>query len=185
MWRGFGAICGSRCAPNTISCDCSNSCQVNKVDDHLAGLETSDRSRLTELTKSLQIISQQADSHLLNINVAIATAIGIRDAQAKFHDFLSTPILFRQPVEDAIKYVIDSMEKQKMLFLNYKSRKDSTMSLVYNLVTQSDAANNIELAKSMKSDSTSMNSIAALTMLFLPGTFTSVSKSTTLGRLVN
>lgn len=185
MWRGFGAICGSRYAPITISCDCSNSCQVNKVDDHLTGLETSDRSRLAELTKSLQIISQQADSHLLNINVAIATAIGIRDAQAKFHDFFSTPILFRQPVEDAIKYVIDSMEKQKMLFLNYKSRKDSTVSLVYNLVTQSDAANNIELAKSMKSDSTSMNSIAALTMLFLPGTFTSVSKSTTLGRLVN
>ncbi|EAW25192.1 uncharacterized protein NFIA_106810 [Aspergillus fischeri NRRL 181] len=147
--------------------------QVNKVDDHLAGLETSDRGRLTELTKSLQIISQQADSHLLNADVAIITATGIRDTQAKLHDYLSTPTLFRQPAEDAITYVIDSMEKQKMLFLNYKSRKDSTMSLVYNLVTQSDAANNIQLAQSMKRDSTSMSSIAALTMLFLPGTFTS------------
>jgi hypothetical protein len=149
--------------------------QVNKVDDHLAGLENSDRSRLTELTKSLQIISQQADSHLLNANIALATARGTRDAQARLHDHLGTPTVFRQAAEDAVKYVIDSMEKQKMLFLNYKSRKDGTMSLVYNLVTQGDAANNIELARSMKRDSTSMSAIAALTMLFLPGTFTSVS----------
>jgi hypothetical protein len=149
--------------------------QVNKVDDHLAGLETSDRSRLTELTKSLQIISQQADSHLLNANVALVTARGTRDVQARLHDHLSTPAVFRQAAEDAIAYVIDSMEKQKMLFLNYKGRKDGTMSLVYNLVTQADAANNIHLARSMKRDSTSMSAIAALTMIFLPGTFTSVS----------
>ncbi|KAI9147060.1 Notoamide biosynthesis cluster protein M' [Paramyrothecium foliicola] len=147
--------------------------QVNKVEDHLAGLETSDRGRLTELTKSLQIISQQANSHLLNADVALLTAREIHDIQAKLHDQLSTPAVFRQPSEDAIKYVIDSMEKQKMLFLNYKSRKDGTMSLVYNLVTQSDAANNIRLAQSMKRDSTSMSAIAALTMIFLPGTFTS------------
>ncbi|CZR49070.1 uncharacterized protein FPRO_12507 [Fusarium proliferatum ET1] len=147
--------------------------QVNKVDDHLAGLETSDRGKLTELTKSLQIISQQADSQLLSIDVAIITATGIRDAQAKLQNYLSTPTLFRQPAEDAINYVIDSMKKHKMLFLNYKGRKDSTMGLVYNLVTQSDAANNIQLARSMKRDSTSMSAIACLTMIFLPGTFTS------------
>lgn len=109
--------------------------------------------------------------------------MGIRDTQAKLHDYLSTPKLFRQSAEDAIKYVIDSMEKQKMLFLNYKSRKDGTMSLVYNLVTQSDAANNIELAQSMKRDSTSMSAIAALTMVFLPGTFTSVSQLITSGKM--
>lgn len=109
--------------------------------------------------------------------MAIITAKGIRETQAKLHDYLSTPKLFRQPAEDAISYVISSMEKQKMLFLNYKGRKDGTMSLVYNLVTQSDAANNIELGKSMKRDSTSMSAIATLTMLFLPGTFTSVCYS--------
>jgi len=49
------------------------------------------------------------------------------------------------------------------------------MSLVYNLVTQQDAANNIQIAADMKRDSTSMNAIAALTMVFLPGTFTAVS----------
>ena len=47
------------------------------------------------------------------------------------------------------------------------------MNLVYNLVTQQDALNNLELAAEMKKDSTSMISIAIVTMMvFLPGTFT-------------
>ncbi|TQV94442.1 hypothetical protein IF1G_06453 [Cordyceps javanica] len=150
--------------------------QINKVDDHLSGLEFGNRGHLTELTKSLQIISQQADSHLLNADVAIITARGTHDVQTKLHKHLSTPVSCRQAAEDAIEYVINSMEKQKLLFLNYKSRKDGTMSLVYNLVTQSDAANNIQLSRSMKRDSASMSAIAALTMVFLPGTFTSTSQ---------
>jgi hypothetical protein len=47
--------------------------------------------------------------------------------------------------------------------------------LVSILVEQQDAASNILLATSMKRDSTSMSAIAALTMVFLPGTFTAVS----------
>lgn len=82
--------------------------------------------------------------------------------------------LSRQRVVDTISYVISSMQKQKIWFLNYKQRKDSTMTLVYNLVTQQDAANNILLSSEMKKDSTSMNAIAGLTMTFLPGTFTAV-----------
>jgi hypothetical protein len=75
---------------------------------------------------------------------------------------------------DAIDYVIQSLEKQKLWFLNYKNRKDGMMGLVFNLVTQQDAANTIEIAADTKRDSTSMNAIAALTMIFLPGTFTAV-----------
>ncbi|KAI9667758.1 MAG: hypothetical protein M1821_000575 [Bathelium mastoideum] len=149
-----------------------NVLKVNKVDDHLGGLGTNDTNRLSELTKSLQIISQQADSHLLNADVAIITAKAILDAHRKLHATLSTPERAQQQATDSISYVISSMEKQRMLFTNYKNRKDSTMSLVYNLVTQRDAANNIEMTADMKRDSTSMNAIAALTMVFLPGTFT-------------
>lgn len=146
--------------------------QINKVDDHLAGLETSDRKKLGELTKQLQIISQNADSHIANADVAIITATGIRDGHRRLIESLpgSSPFIL-QRVEDSISYVISSMEKQRMWFLNYKQRKDSTMSLVYNLVTQQDAANNFQISHSMKQDSTSMNAIAALTMVFLPGTF--------------
>ncbi|ORY14024.1 hypothetical protein BCR34DRAFT_647262 [Clohesyomyces aquaticus] len=146
--------------------------QINKVDDHLAGLATAERSRLGELTKSLQIISQQANSHLLNADVAIITGRGIRELHKSLHEMLQTPIRVSQRSADTISYIIESVEKQRMLFKNYQSRKDGTMSLVYNLVTQQDAANNIELAASMKQDSASMNAIAALTMVFLPGTFT-------------
>ncbi|KAJ5174370.1 uncharacterized protein N7482_000247, partial [Penicillium canariense] len=146
--------------------------QINKVDDHLGGLETSDRAKLGDLTKQLQIISQNADSHIGNADVAIITATAIQNAHSRLIPSLprSSPFIY-QRVDDSISYVIGSMKKQKIWFLNYKQRKDSTMSLVYNLVTQQDAANNIQIAHSMKQDSTSMNAIAALTMVFLPGTF--------------
>ena len=146
--------------------------QINKVNDHLAGLETSDRSRLGDLTKQLQIVSQNADSHIANADVAIFTASAIRDAHSRLAPQLpNSRTYIQRRAEDSISYVISSMEKQKTWFLNYKQRKDSTMSLVYNLVTQQDAANNIQIARSMKEDSTSMTSIAVLTMVFLPGTF--------------
>lgn len=149
--------------------------QVNKVDDHLLGLDTNDRRKLGELTKQLQIISQNADSHLGNADVAIITATAIRTTHARLHQALNSPGCVYERASDSITYVIESMEKQKIWFLNYKNRKDSTMALVYNLVTQQDAASNIQLAASTKRDSTSMNAIAALTMFFLPGTFTAVS----------
>jgi hypothetical protein len=149
--------------------------QIDKVDDHLAGLETNDRRRLGELTKELQIISQNADSHLGNADVAIITASAIRTAHARLHEAMGSPPRVFERASDSITYVIESMQKQKIWFLNYKNRKDSTMALVYNLVTQQDAASNIQLAVSMKRDSTSMNAIAALTMVFLPGTFIAVS----------
>lgn len=140
-------------------------------------MENSDRARLGELTKQLQIISQNADSHIANADVAIITANHIRSAHARLHVSVSLAPFAHQRVHDAIEYVIKSMEKQKIWFLNYKGRKDSTMNLVFNLVTQQDAANNIQLSASMKKDSTSMNAIAALTMVFLPGTFTAVCYS--------
>ncbi|KAL3489033.1 hypothetical protein BJX62DRAFT_166112 [Aspergillus germanicus] len=146
--------------------------QINKVDDHLAGLSDSDRRNLSNLTKQLQIISQNADSHLGNADVAIITASAIRTVHGHLHKAIGSPVQVHERAADSINYVIESVQKQKIWFLNYKARKDSTMALVYNLVTQQDAASNIQIAASMKRDSTSMNAIAALTMVFLPGTFT-------------
>ncbi|KAL4925927.1 uncharacterized protein BDV17DRAFT_166433 [Aspergillus undulatus] len=145
--------------------------QVNKVDDHLAGLEDSDRRQLSDLTKQLQIISQNADSHLGNADVSIITATALRTVHDRLHRAIASPTQVHERAADSITYVIESMQKQKIWFLNYKNRKDSTMALVYNLVTQQDAASNIQIASSMKRDSTSMNAIAAMTMAFLPGTF--------------
>lgn len=145
---------------------------INKVEDHLDGFVTGDQAKLGDLTKQLQIISQNSDAHIGNADVAIITATAIQNAHSRLVPLLprSSPFIY-QRADGSISYVIASMEKQKMWFLNYKQRKDSIMSLFYNLVTQQDAANNIQIAHSMKQDSTSMNAIAALTMVFLPGTF--------------
>jgi hypothetical protein len=48
------------------------------------------------------------------------------------------------------------------------------MDLVFHFGQQTDNMNNIELGADMKRDSTSMNAIVGLTMVFLPGTFTAV-----------
>ncbi|KAF2811503.1 uncharacterized protein BDZ99DRAFT_385208, partial [Mytilinidion resinicola] len=122
--------------------------------------------------------SQNADIHTGNANVATITAKAIRDVHKRLHTTVRSRPSASQRGRDAIDYAIECMSKQKMWFLNYKSRKHSIMSLVYNLVTQQDAANNFEIAKDMKTDSTSMNSISALTMAFLPGTFAASVLST-------
>ncbi|KAF2715238.1 hypothetical protein K504DRAFT_457409 [Pleomassaria siparia CBS 279.74] len=145
---------------------------INKVDDHLAGLEASDGSKLKELTKKLQIVSQSADSHIANAEVFLCTAKAIQDVARRSSDQAGNRSRVRQRTADAIQYAVQSMEKQRRWFKSYKARKDSTMNLVYNLVTQQDALNNLGLAAEMKKDSTSMISIAIVTMVFLPGTFT-------------
>ena len=51
-----------------------------------------------------------------------------------------------------------------------KSRKDTTMNLVYNIVSQKEAESSLAIARDSKKDSSSMKAIAALTMVFLPAT---------------
>ena len=82
--------------------------------------------------------------------------------------------LYDHRLASRMDYLIASMLKQKMWLLNYRDRKDIAMSLVFNLVTQQDASNNMDIAKDMRRDSSSLNGIGLLTMIFLPGTFTSV-----------
>lgn len=144
-----------------------------------------ERSRLDLLTKELQIISFNADSHLANAAVAIGNLNSIKLAHQRIHPLhysasdAANNVASEVSIErtaDAIDYLIESSEKQRMWFLSYQNRKNNTMGLVYNLVTQQDAANNIGIAVEMRKDSSSMNAIAALTMVFLPGTFTAVSK---------
>jgi Mg2+ and Co2+ transporter CorA len=54
-----------------------------------------------------------------------------------------------------------------------KKTKAKEVHQVFNLVTQQDSVTNTDIARETKADSSSMKTIAALTMIFLPGTFTS------------
>jgi len=81
------------------------------------------------------------------------------------------------------------VESQKRWLLSYKSRKDDTLNLVslpcrywirtsrtklsqvFSLVTQQDIRTSNAIAEETKADGAAMKTIAAPTMVFLPGTF--------------
>lgn len=134
------------------------------------------------MTIELQIISKDVNKLLGDVDVACRTLAKFQEAFSRFDEQPAKACFAavsdqncRRHLMDTLQYLHTSMDKQKMWLYNYRDRKDIAMSLVFNLVTQQDATNNIEIAKDMKRDSSSMNWIALLTMLFLPGTFTSVS----------
>jgi hypothetical protein len=141
------------------------------VEEQIGG-GTKDRAELRELTRKLQIISQNADSHIANAGVTIISAKGIQATHAKLHRALESSPRSMERGADTIEYNINSLKKQKIWFLGYKNRKDGMMSVVFNLVIQQDTANSIDT----KRDNTSMNAITALTMVFLPGAFTVESR---------
>lgn len=147
------------------------------------------------MTIELQIISKDANKLITDVDVASRNLVKAQETLAcleKHHGQIPVPCAhppgfpstlsstsahysLRQQLIDTIEYLHSSMDKQRMWLNNYLNRRDIAMSLVFNLVTQQDAANNFRIAEKMKHDSSSMNGIALLTMIFLPGTFTSVS----------
>lgn len=163
--------------------------QLRAVDE-LSVQESANRKGLADVTIELQIISKDVNKLISDVDVASRNLAKTQEALSHLdhsytHD-LSTPPCnpppsysdhndIQQQLIETLDYLNSSMDKQKMWLHSYRDRKDIAMSLVFNLVTQQDAANNISIAKAMKRDSSSMNGIALLTMVFLPGTFTSVS----------
>lgn len=150
--------------------------QLRAVDE-LSSQETANRKGLADVTIELQIISKDVNKLISDIDVESRNLAKMEEALSRLDQIcnttLSVPSIHRQQLVDTLQYLISSMDKQKMWLHNYRDRKDIAMSLVFNLVTQQDAANNIRIAKEMRRDSSSMNGIALLTMVFLPGTFTS------------
>ena len=149
--------------------------------DELSAQETANRKGLADVTIELQIISKDVNKLITDIDVASRILTKMQEAYFRLDKAsnltMSVSLTHRQQLADTIQYWCSSMDKQKMWLHNYRDRKDIAMSLVFNLVTQQDAANNFGISKAMKKDSSSMNGIALLTMVFLPGTFTSVSTS--------
>lgn len=156
------------------------SLQLRAVDE-LSAQETANRKGLAHVTIELQIISKDVNKLVSDVDVASRNLARMQEALNRLDQTFGTTasgiFAHRQQVADTLEYLFSSMDKQKMWLYNYRDRKDIAMNLVFNLVTQQDAANNIEIAKDMRRDSSSMNGIALLTMLFLPGTFTSVRTS--------
>lgn len=169
-----------------ISCDSSQAfislfrqsmfAQLRAVDE-LSTQETANRKGLTDVTIELQIISKDVNKLISDVDVASRNLAKMQEALTSLDQTCNTTTSALstncQQLVDTLQHLYSSMDKQKMWLHSYRDRKDIAMSLVFNLVTQQDAANNIEIAKEMRRDSSSMNGIALLTMVFLPGTFTS------------
>ncbi|OAG14043.1 hypothetical protein CC77DRAFT_1035879 [Alternaria alternata] len=147
---------------------------INQVDDQLAGVEQRGRMELASWLKNVQIMAQGVDSHLANAQVFLYTARGICDMATKLTSLGEDERGPRQRTVDMANYLVTSMEKQHMWFLNYRGRKDVIMNLISHLNAQEHTLNTIQIAAETKRDSTSMTSIALLTMVFLPGTFTAI-----------
>lgn len=128
-----------------------------------------DRNMMKSLTFKLHQISQDADSLIQSADTAIALMDSLRLAQERLVYFLGC----REKQEhsqsiNAADYLKKGIEARKRWLLSAKSRKETAMSLVYNLVSQKEAETNMGIAQDTRNDSSSMKVIAALTMVFLP-----------------
>jgi hypothetical protein len=120
-------------------------------------------------------MAQGIDSHLANAQVFLYTACGICDMATKLTSLGKDERGPRRRTVNMANYLVTSIEKQHMWFFNYRGRKDVIMNLILHLNAQAHTLNTIQIAAERKRDSNSMTSIALLTVVFLPGSFTAVS----------
>ena len=142
---------------------------LNAVDETAA--KSCDREALQSLTSTLHQISQDAESLIQATHIARS----IMDSMSAAQEILiATP---SPPSRDALQLSITTTRHlrsaidARLRWLHAaKARKDTTMALVYNIVSQSAAQTSLAIARDTKRDSSSMKAIAALTMVFLPAT---------------
>ena len=91
-----------------------------------------------------------------------------------------TSSFYQESNYEAMQYLLTRNTIQKRWVSNYNTRTQIRINLYFNLASQGDNRINIEIANTSKEiakatlrDSSSMITIATMTMLFLPGTFVS------------
>jgi len=163
--------------------------------------QASDRHALKKLTIELHNVSQNTDAKLSDVEMSEGIVISMLRSHDRFSHALKIAkttgklkfISASAELKDSLTYLRRSIQSQKNWLLSYKNRKDTAMNLVsserraamkkcswltqlkqvYNLVTQQDSETNTVIAREMKYDSSSMRTIAILTMIFLPGSYVS------------
>ena len=83
---------------------------------------------------------------------------------------------------DSLSFIKNRIYCWKHWISNYQKLTNIRINLFFNLASQADSRTNLDIARNLKAiaeetrkDSSSMITIATLTMFFLPGTFVSVS----------
>lgn len=89
---------------------------------------------------------------------------------------------FAVSTEDSLAHIKNRIYCWKHWILNYQRLTNIRINSFFNLASQADNRTNLDIARNSKAiaeetrkDSSSMITMATLTMLFLPGTFVSVS----------
>jgi hypothetical protein len=155
--------------------------QLGKIDQHSQSITTlKERQELKKRTMDLSLLSQDVDSFIAGFHMALGVGSELEHAHDSYREHFYAEAKFKstdkrisgsQRLACSIRWINSSFRSQLRWLESYKARKDTSMALVYNLVTQQDSSIMIQ-------DSSSMKGIAILTMLFLPGSFTAVCLDT-------
>jgi hypothetical protein len=161
-----------------------------------------DRTMLENITKQLHLVSQTADSGIASAHMSIKIAERMLESHSVFMMSGKGALVsqhgpaaaFIRETHQALEYARNSFYCQRDWLTTYKARKDTAMNFVglparlgtgnkklinfgqvFNMVTQQDSATNVDISFKMSRDSSSMSAVTILTLIFLPGTFISVS----------
>ncbi|KAI0457740.1 hypothetical protein F5B21DRAFT_70352 [Xylaria acuta] len=139
--------------------------------------------RLTQASKNIGYVQVNLANQLRHVAIGTAISSHIATRAAKLTDYAVEPYVQKCQQEfDEFNSTIPSLQRSLndssayVYYLQERVRSQNTV--VYALMTHEDARINIslakaskELAEAAKKDSSSMKSIAIMTMLFLPGTY--------------
>ncbi|KAI1150268.1 hypothetical protein F4825DRAFT_20584 [Nemania diffusa] len=139
--------------------------------------------RLTQASKDIGYVQVNLANQLRHVTIGTAISTHIATRAAKLTDYAVEEYKQKCQAElDEFNATIPSLQRSLndssayVYYLQERVRSQNTV--VYALMTHEDARINIslakaskELAEAAKKDSSSMKSIAVMTMLFLPGTY--------------
>ncbi|KAI1124682.1 hypothetical protein F5Y10DRAFT_284834 [Nemania abortiva] len=139
--------------------------------------------RLTQASKNIGYVQVNLANQLRHVTIGTAIATHLATRAAKITDYAVESYTQKCKTElDEFSSTIPSLQRSLndssayVYYLQERVRSQNTV--VYALMTHEDARINIslakaskELAEAAKKDSSSMKSIAIMTMLFLPGTY--------------
>lgn len=140
---------------------------VDTIDESGESKGTFARDNWKNLTITLHRVSQDADFLISSVEIGIMMMDAMYQTQAQLAIYSKQRYKAKQQ-EDALIFLKRALESRRRWLYNSKSKKDTAMNLVYNIVSQQDTEANITIARDTKNDSSSMKTIAVLTMVFLP-----------------
>ncbi|KAK7418095.1 hypothetical protein QQZ08_011382 [Neonectria magnoliae] len=132
------------------------------------------RFELEGITIHLNQVSQMINTGLSSVFSSIQHSERLLSAHKTFceRNHIGTSGTLVDRTNGILHYLLDAFRCQQNYLNGYNLRKETAMNFVFHIVTQQDSATNLKVAYRMSNDSSSMNTVTILTMIFLPGTFT-------------